>query len=775
MDRGIRGRGIVASLCVALWGSQALAGYREDSLLEYLEKMRSGELERREARLEDLHATFVNPDGQHDRKLVSLALGVHYLERSPRLALQYLSSAEVACRENDPLLGIVRYYLAQVRLKSGAYQESMKLAAGLIEKSYGAFWGKFFYSVLIEAAYAAGDYERVVSTFEEYTKNYSFSRRQETLAHYAAVAFEKRGDMTRAAELLEELARGYPTTEESRWAFLRLQELACETTKTGRAVYHFSTRLLLHLSRNAILGTGLKEFIVAHADRPLIQEDGSLRLLMPAEKAEFFFKARFYHEALAVSKDLYVAERDQPDSKLLPEVIFGLGRIHLRLWEPMLASRYFSLFLSEYPRHPNAVRARESLGDALRNAGHPLAAAQSYESAAGQRDSRLLRWHHFWSLYRAKKLEEALALLEQAYVQPRDGDDELTVSYWHARILERLGRKAEADLKYTAILTDRAESYYANLIAAVRPDLIAGQKRADLAKTSEPRRGFALAAKLLDPPPTASDLSEGLAAHPHLKVVDDLVRVGLKDAAKVELAGLKWTTFAQEQAFATVSRVALSLDDYNPTRRIRYSTFSALKSLPESWWDYVNHQIEHADEWKIYYPLAFDKAVSSVVSRIRLSPFLILSVMRTESFYNKDARSGVGAQGLMQLMPYTAMKIATLVKDQNFHVLDLTNPEVNIGYGTYYLDKLLRYYGDNPFLAVAAYNGGPVAVNQWLGSCKDCASDEFVESIQYRETRRYVREVMRNYAQYSRIYTGKQALSELPPMPSELPDGEEIF
>lgn len=129
----------------------------------------------------------------------------------------------------------------------------------------------------------------------------------------------------------------------------------------------------------------------------------------------------------------------------------------------------------------------------------------------------------------------------------------------------------------------------------------------------------------------------------------------------------------------------------------------------------------------------------------------------------------------MQLMPYTAMKIAQLINDQNFDATDLAKPEVNIGYGSYYLDKLLRYYGDNPFVAVAAYNGGPVAVNQWLGSCDGCAADEFVESIQYRETRRYVREVMRNYSQYIRIYTGQQALSELPPMPAQLPDGEEIF
>jgi len=152
-----------------------------------------------------------------------------------------------------------------------------------------------------------------------------------------------------------------------------------------------------------------------------------------------------------------------------------------------------------------------------------------------------------------------------------------------------------------------------------------------------------------------------------------------------------------------------------------------------------------------------------------------LSIMRNESFYNKEARSGVGAQGLMQLMPYTAMKIATLLHDEAFDIRDVCRPEVNIGYGIYYIDRLLRYYSDSPVLAAAAYNGGPVVVNQWLGTCGGCEVDEFVDSIPYLETRRYVREVMRTMDLYARIYTGKPGLPSLTPMPLTAPPGEGIF
>jgi soluble lytic murein transglycosylase len=149
--------------------------------------------------------------------------------------------------------------------------------------------------------------------------------------------------------------------------------------------------------------------------------------------------------------------------------------------------------------------------------------------------------------------------------------------------------------------------------------------------------------------------------------------------------------------------------------------------------------------------------------------------MRAESSYNKEARSPVGAVGLMQLMPYTALKIATLLHDEDFDIREVTDPEINIGYGLYYLDRLLRYYSDNPFLAAAAYNAGPAAVNQWLGTCRDCRADEFVDSIPYYETRRYVREVIRNYEVYSRVYLGRPAMSVLPEMPKTLPENEEIF
>jgi soluble lytic murein transglycosylase len=126
-------------------------------------------------------------------------------------------------------------------------------------------------------------------------------------------------------------------------------------------------------------------------------------------------------------------------------------------------------------------------------------------------------------------------------------------------------------------------------------------------------------------------------------------------------------------------------------------------------------------------------------------------------------------------MPYTAIRIARLVGDLQFDMKNLSDPAINIGYGAYYFQKLIRYYHNNAALAVAAYNAGPVAVNRWLETCGNCEVDEFVEAIPYRETRRYVKSVMRYYAHYAQIYDEQVAIRVLPDMPLQLPEGEEIF
>lgn len=162
-------------------------------------------------------------------------------------------------------------------------------------------------------------------------------------------------------------------------------------------------------------------------------------------------------------------------------------------------------------------------------------------------------------------------------------------------------------------------------------------------------------------------------------------------------------------------------------------------------------------------PKAHAHHVWQASRRHQVDPYLVLGLMRTESLYNANAVSRVGARGPMQIMPRTGHLLADRVDDVGFHVGRLHDPDTAIGYGIRYLGLLLdRFDGVFP-LAVAAYNGGPHNVSAWMRGAGDLPLDAFIEHIPYGETRRYVRSVTERYATYAALYAGTEV--ELPAGP----------
>lgn len=767
------------TLLLVVFCEASLAVTREQETAEILQLLRKNEQEQEVEKIESVKQKFLNTSLSEDRKIINLGLGFHNIESNPSEAIKYLSDALSKQDPDDPLQLVIKYYLGQAFLKAGKYKEASQIAESLIaEKDVQDSFEKLSLTLAIESYYRIGDMKRVIELFGDYTKKFSFSRKQETLAQLTIKALEKKGDYAKSIELAEELARGYPTTPESRWAFHHLLELSCSDPGSGKKPgYFFSRKLLMHLAKNAIIGNGLEEFIAHVINLPTRQIDLSVRSMTRDEKADFLYRAKFYHAALKETRELYETEKAKKSSTMVGAYLFDLGRIHLRLFEPMIASMYFSKFIYDYPQSSSMHLVYENMADSLRYSNVPKVAGQFYKMAIEKKENHVLRWLSFWSLYRSKQYSQALELLENHGKSLfRQGDDPVTAKYWHGKILEKLGKNEEATKVFREILEQDGESFYANFLVANKPFLVKSAPLLVSKESVSSGKGMILAAKLMSGQEVSNEEIESFPDLGHnYKMIASLIKVGLKDVATVQLNSLNWGKINHEEAFAAISRLSYSLKDYLPSRKIRYYSFSPLKSIPTSWEGILMHQNRFHNEWKVYYPYAYHQFVAPISQRIKISPFLVLSVMRAESFYRKEARSGVGAEGLMQLMPYTAMKIATLLNDQDFNILHLDRPEVNIAYGAYYLDRLVRYYGGNYFLAVAAYNGGPHAVNHWLDSCRDCQVDEFIESISYRETRRYVREVMKNYFNYKRIYTGENYLLKIPEMPQILPDGEEIF
>ena len=131
--------------------------------------------------------------------------------------------------------------------------------------------------------------------------------------------------------------------------------------------------------------------------------------------------------------------------------------------------------------------------------------------------------------------------------------------------------------------------------------------------------------------------------------------------------------------------------------------------------------------------------------------FVATSIIRQESAFNMDARSRVNAQGLMQLMPATARGVAKKIGLKNYNLLDGKD---NIRLGVAYFSSLMKKYDNKIHLALSGYNAGPTTTDYWLSSRENLAPIEFIESIPYRETRNYIKHVLRNFYVYRLLENG---------------------
>jgi len=181
---------------------------------------------------------------------------------------------------------------------------------------------------------------------------------------------------------------------------------------------------------------------------------------------------------------------------------------------------------------------------------------------------------------------------------------------------------------------------------------------------------------------------------------------------------------------------------------------------------------------RIQYPLASEFLADCDRRRSGIDPLVLHAVIRQESRFQSDVLSPAGAVGLMQLMPRTAAEAARKEKMPKPNRKDLLRPAVNVRLGAAYLSRLVKGYGGDYFRAVAAYNAGEAAVERWWKRANgDPAA--FLEGINYKETRFYLRRVFLNLLQYYRIYRpemfarffpkhpagGKKAVDAVPPPP----------
>lgn len=289
--------------------------------------------------------------------------------------------------------------------------------------------------------------------------------------------------------------------------------------------------------------------------------------------------------------------------------------------------------------------------------------------------------------------------------------------YWKARMLDQTGEKKQARALYGELAKER--SYY-------------GFMAAD-------RVGQPYAMQHVSVQATPEEVS-AMLARPGIQMAKELFIMGDTGNARRQWA---WVTRNMSN---------------------RDMSVAALLARQWGWYDraiLTASKSDSLDDLELRFPVLYRDIVESNAQQNNIDPDWVYGVMRQESAFVADARSGAGALGLMQLMPTTGRLAGRRINVRVPNNYAILNVETNLKLGTSYLRTVLDASNGHEVLATAAYNAGPNRVREWLPESAPLDADVWVDTVPYNETRNYVKNVFAFTEVYAfRLETAVRRLRE---------------
>lgn len=316
--------------------------------------------------------------------------------------------------------------------------------------------------------------------------------------------------------------------------------------------------------------------------------------------------------------------------------------------------------------------------------------------------------------------------------------------YWAARDSERAGNTAEACALYDGTIYRYAANWYGYLAMGRLSTLKSkGRCKSDgLSRSTAESVTVAKAVANLKLVTVAAETA-GERELARAEKSEELTTIGLFDWAIDELRE------AQKTA-ANSPKINLALAKHY---RLKGDQVNALLSLAKSYPDYAQMFPEEMgrEEWDIFYPLTNWNEIKKWAANRGLDQYQVAGIIRQETIFDAAARSSANAYGLMQLLLPTAKSMARKYgSTMPNSPADLFDAGLNIELGTAYMKDQFAKFGRFEYVGIA-YNAGPGRVGPWRASLPP-EMDEFVEAIPFKETKGYVQGIIRNSAQYRRLY-----------------------
>ena len=351
---------------------------------------------------------------------------------------------------------------------------------------------------------------------------------------------------------------------------------------------------------------------------------------------------------------------------------------------------------------------------------HYFYAWLGYEAAIRQ-DARALNWfkaadgapltdtQHAWRTRAALRTLNWQEVLTSITAMSPQQQQESVWRYWTARALKQLGKPEESAKIFFALSTEY--NFY-------------GQLAAD-----ELGIPVAVNLKTVGYQPSKEELNAMLAQPPFQRALA-LYRMDLRTDALREWA---WAIRKfDDKQLLTAAEIARRNQMYDRAINTADRTVQL-------------------HDFSLRYLAPYRDDLRGHIQQNQLEEAWVYGLMRQESRFVTQAKSNVGAAGLMQVMPATARWIARKLGIRDYRKKQVNNMENNLIFGTYYMKTVLGWFDNNPVLASAAYNAGPSRARQWRGDIP-LEGAIFTETIPYTETRDYVKKVMSNTVYYAQQF-----------------------
>jgi soluble lytic murein transglycosylase len=336
----------------------------------------------------------------------------------------------------------------------------------------------------------------------------------------------------------------------------------------------------------------------------------------------------------------------------------------------------------------------------LASRGHPDAERRLAAVPAGLADEAVRAWR----VRTAMRARDWPKVLDRIDAMPESEQQALRWQYWRARAWDELGSSDKARVIYRELATNRD---YHGFLAADRLGL-------DYQFEHHPLQ-------------VDQDSLNAERAASGVRRSQELFKLGRIQDARREW----WHHFADGDQNRWLAATRIAADWGWSSEAIA----SAAKA--KDW-----------NDLEVRFPLEYRSKILSSARREGIEPEWVYAILRQESIFRTDARSGAGALGLMQIMPATAKLIARDLQVPYRGNRQLLDPGANIRLGARYLKMSREELDNRALLATAGYNAGPHRVVKWLPKDQPMPADLWIELVPFSETRKYLRRVL----EYSVIY-----------------------